>query len=139
MLMIGTNDRPQIPAGGIESIIPAGNLASAPDPMTYWNSFPNNYVGNVALFIEYVKCQNPATEIYLMSNVHIASDKNVMERVSALCAQIARYYSIPHIDATHNAGFSYKFINTYLSDGLHPTLQGNMLLGTYIASAVMSA
>ncbi|MEQ0361518.1 SGNH/GDSL hydrolase family protein [Klebsiella sp. JB_Kp035] len=139
MLMIGTNDRPQIPAGGIESIIPAGNLASAPDPMTYWNSFPNNYVGNVALFIEYVKYQNPATEIYLMSNVHIASDKNVMERVSALCAQIARYYSIPHIDATHNAGFSYKFINTYLSDGLHPTLQGNMLLGTYIASAVMSA
>ncbi|MFV6409030.1 SGNH/GDSL hydrolase family protein [Klebsiella pneumoniae] len=139
MLMIGTNDRPQIPAGGIESIIPSGNLASAPDPLTYWNSFPNEYVGNVALFIEYVKYQNPATEIYLMSNVHIASDKTVMERVSLLCAQIAEYYSIPHIDATHNAGFSYKFINNYLTDGLHPTLQGNMLLGAYIASAVMSA
>lgn len=137
-LMIGTNDSVTVPAGGIESVIPAGKVSDYSDPLDYWNLFPNNYVGNVALFIEYVKYSNPNTEIYLMSNIHRGDGKTKMENVSALCGQIAAYYSIPHIDATHNAGFTFKFINSFLTDGLHPTLKGNIMLGNFIASAIIS-
>lgn len=139
IIMLGTNDQPKLRAGGIEAIIPQGNVQHHASAIDYWNLFPNNYVGNIALIIEYMKFHNPFAEIYLASCVHRADDKHKMERVSQLCSQIAAYYSIPHIDATHNAGFSFKFIHHYLVDGLHPTREGNAMLGQYLSRAILGA
>lgn len=139
IIMLGTNDQPRLRTGGIEAIIPPGKIEQYALLPEYWNLFPDNYVGNIALIIEYIKYNNPQAEIYLASCVHRADDKNKMERVSQLCSQIAAYYSIPHIDATHNAGFSFKFIHHYLVDGVHPTKEGNAMLGKYITRAIMSA
>ncbi|WP_025901389.1 SGNH/GDSL hydrolase family protein [Tatumella sp. UCD-D_suzukii] len=139
LLMIGTNDQPDIPDQTIDQIIPSGNVYNAADELAYWESFPNSYVGNVALFIEYVKSKNLESEIFIMSNVHRQDDKSKMDRVSLLCKQIANYYSLPHIDCTNNAGFSYKFLAKYLQDGIHPTREGMRKLGIYITNAVISS
>lgn len=154
-IMIGTNDSTVSDPEyfGDISMIPKGTVYDSGSPVDYFNSFPNNYVCNIALCIEYVKWKNPRTEIHLISPPpryrDSISDPNdyryrtkLVKRLTPLLKSLCDEYGCHFIDGTSSSGIGYKDMNpvsgAYTYDGTHFNELGNEVFGKYIAQKILN-
>lgn len=142
VIMIGSNDAP-IVSNGDTSVLPKTNAYNSGIPVpAYLNKFPDTYLGNLALAIEYIKYKSPTVEITIVSPPYINQagvDENAINSLYPAIASLAKFYSVNFADATHNSGLSYKLMATgagYSTDGKLLTSVGNQLLSKFVALKV---
>lgn len=144
-LMIGTNDSNYNTWGSVDTL-PTGTLADYTTPAEYWALFPNDYIGNIALVIEYIKSKSPKCEIHLVTPIQGGVEDNrpnygiVTARTHMI--EVAKKYSAHLIDAQNESGLYPKSmrgeLNIYSYDGTHLNEQGNEVFGKFLAQKVLS-
>lgn len=138
-LMIGTNDSVGSVFGDIATI-PTSQLSDAASEADYWALFPNDYVGNICLFIEYLKNKSPDVEIYLIRPIHDHDDSgiSITEKVIPYLDDISQLYAVPLVNAIYESGLSFKLMkDTYSYDGGHLNALGNKVFGNYLAREIL--
>lgn len=143
-LMIGTNDSDGSKFGALEDI-PTTNIGDHATPAEYWALFPNNYLSNIALVIEYIKLKAPKCEIHLITPPHKYNIVDGITRITKLIPYleaVAKYYGVHLIYATYESGISYKFmdgsLDFYSYDGTHFNERGNEVFGKFLAQKILS-
>ena len=146
-LMIGTNDSDaNISTMGSIDQLPLGKVQDHANPNDYWALFPNNYVCNIALFIEYIRWKAPQAEIHICTppyrNQTGVSDETRITKLIPLLESVARLYSVHLIYGTYECGIGYKHMSAeygiYSPDGVHFTQLGNEIFGKFFAQKVLS-
>lgn len=149
-LMIGTNDSDGSSFGNIADN-PTGRVEDYPTTNDYWNLFPNTYVGNISLFIEFIRWKAPQAEIHITTPPY----RNFFNETSELWDQperitklipylesIARIYGVHLIYGTYECGIGYKHMHPnsidYSTDGVHFTALGNEIFGKFIAEKTLN-
>jgi lysophospholipase L1-like esterase len=146
-IMIGTNggvtgslsDVPYVPTQSVDKLPFVVNSTTITTQDQYWNLFPNNFFGNVALCIEYVQFKNPKTKIYIITPPY--SDRDSWGRLPAVrnaLIQIAELYSVTVIDAQLNIGIDKKHLHKYSNDFTHLTELGYEIFGKYVAKQIVN-
>lgn len=144
-LMIGSNDVADMPMGSIDDI-PTSNLLDHSNPLDYWALFPNNYISNIALVIEFIKSKAPKSEIHIIAppfqyNTTAGGPQLITQLIPHLEA-VTHLYGVHLIYATYESGLSFKLMNSsmgyYSYDGLHLNTQGNEVFGKFVANKVLS-
>lgn len=139
-IMIGTNDSTSGITGSLADIPTDSVFQHAGSEVTgYFDLFPNTYYGNVALVIEWIRWKNPLCEIYLISGPRKGNDFNQMDSVVTALREIAKYYSLPYINATHESGVTQKFWSNYSYDLTHMNVTGNKILGNFIGRRILNS
>lgn len=150
-LMIGTNDANLgLIAGSIDQL-PNGKFDDYPTANDYAQLFPNNYLCNIALLIEYIRWKSPKCEIHIIAppyrNRPAAAPNNdlpsKMINVIPYLESVCRHYGVHLIYAIYECGIGYKAMSplpkkTYSYDGVHFTKLGNEVFGKFIAQKVLS-
>lgn len=149
-LMIGTNDSDGSSFGDIANN-PTGRVEDYPTTNDYWNLFPNTYVGNISLFIEFIRWKAPQAEIHITTPPY----RNFFNEPSGLWDQperitrliphlesIARIYGVHLIYGTYECGIGYKHMHPdsidYSTDGVHFTALGNEIFGKFVAEKTLN-
>lgn len=145
-LMIGTNDSDGTSFGNIADN-PTGRVEDYPTTNDYWNLFPNTYVGNISLFIEFIRWKAPQAEIHITTPPYRnqATPYNPPERITQLIPyleSIAHIYGVHLIYGTYECGIGYKHMHPasldYSTDGVHFTALGNEIFGKFVAYKTLS-
>ena len=143
-IMIGTNHLLLTETTDLASL-PADTVYNYATTNDYWNKFPNTFVGNIALVIEYIKWKAPQAEIYIISPPHNGNSRANANSLNAPLRAVTDFYSIPFIDGTNRSGISFKLMNdmitpkVYSDDKVHLNAQGNKMFGTFVAQRILSA
>lgn len=146
-LMIGTNDSDaNITIMGNIDQLPVGKVQDYADPNEYWNLFPNNYVCNIALFIEYIHWKAPEAEIHICTppyrNQTGVNDEARITKLIPLLESVARLYGVHLFYGTYECGIGHKHMSAeygvYSNDGVHFTQLGNKVFGKYFAQKVLN-
>ena len=109
----------------------------------YFALFANNWLGNMAKAIEYIKFYNPMTQIYLHAPHYIDQwHDNLASGISNAMKSLAEYYGIVYIPAGEEIGINkrnakYYKTNNY-TDWAHLNDLGNQIKGNYIAHSIES-
>ena len=146
-LMIGTNDSDAgIGTMGDISQIPSSKVQDYVISNDYWALFPNNYLCNIALTIEYIKWKAPQVEIHICTppyrNQTGVSDETRITKLIPLLESVCRLYGVHLFHGTYECGIGYKHMSAeygiYSPDGVHFTQLGNEIFGKYFAQKVLS-
>ena len=143
-MMFGTNDLADMPMGSVDEL-PTTNLTDYSNPLDYWALFPNTYIGNIALMIEFIKSKAPSVEIHFISppyayNTTLGGPDLTASLILHLEA-VTQLYSVHLIYGTFESGLSYKLMKSNISfsyDGTHLNTLGNELFGKFVANKVLS-
>lgn len=143
-MMFGTNDLADMPMGSIDDL-PTTNLTDYPNPLDYWALFPNTYIGNIALMIEFIKSKASSVEIHFISppyayNTTLGGPDMTASLIPHLEA-VTQLYSVHLIYGTFESGLSYKLMKSNISfsyDGTHLNTLGNEVFGKFVANKVLS-
>lgn len=139
-IMIGTNDSTLGITGSLADIPTDSVFQHIGSEITgYFDLFPNTYYGNVALVIEWIRWKNPLCEIYLISGPRKGSNFAEMDSVVTAVKEIAKHYSLPFINATHESGITHKFWSNYSYDLTHMNVTGNKVLGNFIGRKILNS
>lgn len=144
-MMFGTNDLADMLMGSIDDL-PTTNLTDYTNPLDYWALFPNTYIGNIALMIEFIKSKAPKAEIHIVAPVYGYYASLGPESTQSLIPHleaVTRYYGVHLIYGTYESGLSYKLMNPaasnpYSYDGVHLNVLGNEVFGKFLAQKVLS-
>ncbi|WAW11690.1 putative tail with lipase actitivy [Acinetobacter phage nACB2] len=151
-LMIGTNDSDGVVSGSIDQI-PAGRFQDYATANEYAALFPNNYLCNIALIIEYIRWKAPKCEIHIIAPPYRnrpAPNSDAPTRITQLIPflkSVCEYYGVHLILGTYECGFGYKdmrpmIVNEvqmkYSHDGVHLTPLGNEVFGKYVAQKILN-
>ena len=143
-IMIGTNHLLLTETVDLTSL-PTDTVYANAVPNDYWNKFPNTFVGNIALVIEYVKWKAPQAEIYIISPPHNGNNRAFANSLLTSLKAVTDFYSIPFIDGTNSSGISFKLMNdmitpkVYSDDKVHLNALGNKMFGNFVAQRILSA
>ena len=144
-LMIGTNDSDNATYGDIADL-PTSSVQDHATLADYAALFPNNYVSNIALAIEYIKWKAPDAEIHLITppylyNTTAGGTTRITKLIPHLEA-VAKHYAAHLIYATYESGLSFKLmrgdLDIYSYDGTHFNERGNEVFGKFVAQKVLS-
>ena len=139
-IMIGTNDSTSGITGSLADIPTDSVFDHVGSEVTgYFDLFPNTYYGNLALVIEWIRWKNPLCEIYLISGPRKGSNFAEMDSVVNAVKEIAKHYSLPFINATHESGITHKFWSNYSYDLTHMNVTGNKVLGNFIGRRILNS
>ncbi|MCH7307834.1 SGNH/GDSL hydrolase family protein [Acinetobacter sp. NIPH 1852] len=139
-IMIGTNDSTSGITGSLADIPTDSVFDHVGSEVTgYFDLFPNTYYGNLALVIEWIRWKNPLCEIYLISGPRKGSNFAEMDSVVNAVKEIAKHYSLPFINATHESGITHKFWSNYSYDLTHMNATGNKVLGNFIGRRILNS
>jgi len=139
-IMIGTNDSTSGITGSLADIPTDSVFDHVGSEVTaYFDLFPNTYYGNLALVIEWIRWKNPLCEIYLISGPRKGSNFAEMDSVVNAVKEIAKHYSLPFINATHESGITHKFWSNYSYDLTHMNITGNKILGNFIGRKILNS
>lgn len=140
-IMIGTNHTWQDPSTlGSITEIPTSKVTDFTNPNDYWALFPNKFVTNLALCIEYVKWKNKELEIHLITppyKVDATEGANNVAKLIPSIEAVAKFYSVHLIYATYESGLAYKNLDTYTYDGTHLSTLGNKVFGNFVANKIL--
>lgn len=140
-IMIGTNHTWQDPSTlGSISEVPTSKVTDFTNPNDYWALFPNKFVTNLALCIEYVKWKNKELEIHLITppyKVDATEGANNVAKLIPAIEAVAKFYSVHLIYATYESGLAYKNLDTYTYDGTHLSTLGNKVFGNFVANKIL--
>ena len=113
----------------------------------YWAQFPNNFYGNLALCLEYVRWKNPTVPIYIITP--IANQFTDMIFIAKALEEISDFYSCNFVDLNRHGGLDRKRIGyagaggvwvpgtTY--DGTHWTALTTQIGGQFIGRAMLNS
>ncbi|MFW2042656.1 SGNH/GDSL hydrolase family protein [Acinetobacter sp. ULE_I001] len=140
-IMIGTNHSWQDPADlGSISEIPTTKITDYATEAEYWALFPDKFVTNIALCIEYVKWKNKELEIHLITPPYQTDATEGTYHITKLIPAIesvAKFYGVHLIYATYESGLAYKNLDSYTYDGTHLTALGNKVFGNFVANKIL--
>lgn len=140
-IMIGTNHTWQDPSTlGSITEIPTSKVTDFPNQNDYWALFPNKFVTNLALCIEYVKWKNKELEVHLITppyKVDATEGANNVAKLIPSIEAVAKFYSVHLIYATYESGLAYKNLDTYTYDGTHLSTLGNKVFGNFVANKIL--
>lgn len=139
-IMIGTNHSWQDPADlGSISEIPTTKVTDYENEAEYWALFPDKFVTNLSLCIEYVKWKNKELEIHLITPPYQTDATEGANKIAKLIPSIeavAKFYGAHLIYATYESGLAYKNLDTYTYDGTHLSTLGNKVFGNFVANKI---
>ncbi len=144
-LMIGTNDSNNATFGDIADL-PTSSVQDYATLADYAALFPNNYVSNIALAIEYIKWKAPDAEIHLITPPYLynttAGGTTLITKLIPHLEAVAKHYAAHLIYATYESGLSFKLmrgdLDIYSYDGTHFNERGNEVFGKFVAQKVLS-
>ena len=144
-LMIGTNDSDSVTLGDIADL-PTTSVQDYATLADYAALFPNNYVSNIALVIEYIKWKAPDAEIHLITPPYLynttAGGTTLITKLIPHLEAVAKHYAAHLIYATYESGLSFKLmrgdLDIYSYDGTHLNEHGNEVFGKFVAQKVLS-
>ncbi len=144
-LMIGTNDSNNATFGDIADL-PTSSVQDYATLADYAALFPNNYVSNIALAIEYIKWKAPDAEIHLITPPYLynttAGGTTLITKLIPHLEAVAKHYAAHLIYATYESGLSFKLmrgdLNIYSYDGTHFNKRGNEVFGKFVAQKVLN-
>lgn len=152
-IMIGTNvlAHPLGVRWGTLASIPLGSVYAATTPLAYFESFPDDFIGNMGVVIEYIRWKNPKAEIHIVSPPYQSSGETDPAsenygtgralKITPLLTDLCAYYSCHFIKGTSESGIGYKGMNSttgvYTYDGTHFNALGNEVFGKYLAQKLI--
>lgn len=100
----------------------------------------NTFAGNLARFVEYVRCQNPYVKVFLLTPPNTNGGNKDLRKTVEVYKKVGEKISVKVIDVYSNSGVhsAYKS-NTdgiYSADGTHLTLLANEMVADYIFSEI---
>lgn len=148
-LMIGTNDANLGLLAGSLDQLPNGKFQDYATANEYAALFPNNYLCNIALLIEFVRWKSPKCEIHIIAPPYRnrptpSSDlPSKMINVIPYLESVCRHYGVHLIYGIYECGIGYKDMSplpnkTYSYDGVHFTKLANEIFGKFVAQKVLS-
>lgn len=148
-IMIGTNHAPTNEVVDLMTL-PTDTVYDNATTNTYWNKFPDTFVGNLALVVEFLKWKAPKAEIYIVAPPHMAGSGSTpitaIPSVHAGQKAVAERYGVPFINGTFDSGIPWKLMKAaydatggYSYDGIHLNERGNEVFGNFLAQRILSA
>ena len=144
-LMIGTNDSDgSVVSLGDVSQIPTAKISDYATTNDYWELFPNNYVCNIALVIEFLRYKSQNVEIHICTPPYRNQDGTDIGRITKLIPlleSLCHHYGVHLIYGTYENGIGYKMMSSsypYSYDGVHFTALGNEVFGKFFAQKVLN-
>lgn len=133
--MIGANPDE---IGSVDSL-PVGsilNQATDADKITWLKTFPNDYIGNLAILLEYWQWKAPLMEIFMISPVQKSLGNNHIINCRTALIDLQKIYGFHLIDATYESGLNQKNLMRYSTDGTHLNELGRRKLGYYLGGRI---
>lgn len=147
-IMIGTNHAALVEPIDLTTL-PTDTVYDNPTTNDYWDKFPDTFVGNLSLVVEFLKWKAPTAEIYVVAPPHINSGGGTTiataPTLHASQKAVAERYAVPFINGTFDSGIPWKLMKGtldtsggYSYDGIHLNERGNEVFGKFLANKILS-